>query len=242
MKTNRLLSAVALTFAISWLPLNIFNLVVDSANPFGDDLDTMLIIYAVCHLCGMSSACVNPLLYGWLNVKLRQEIVLLIRCCSPANQQLDNAPPSNRANTRSAVWWSGRKLPVRMTLCVRLMTWYRRMIFYYRWFLIGSYTDVVIFHWSWFICFSADDEHNLLKVEGAGRVVPLESLAVSVPQFQAVLLFAVLVAEVVGFTGVPVGEGHRPAGGEPEEVALVALICSGRPEVFTAQTFKLNQL
>ena len=103
MKTNRLLSAVALTFAISWLPLNIFNLVVDSANPFGDDLDTMLIIYAVCHLCGMSSACVNPLLYGWLNVKLRQEIVLLIRCCSPANQQLDHAPPSNRANTRSAV-------------------------------------------------------------------------------------------------------------------------------------------
>ena len=40
---------------------------------------------------------------GRVRKVFRQEIVLLIRCCSPANQQLDNAPPSNRANTRSAV-------------------------------------------------------------------------------------------------------------------------------------------
>ncbi|EFX68123.1 hypothetical protein DAPPUDRAFT_330424 [Daphnia pulex] len=34
---------------------------------------TMLIVYAVCHMVGMSLACANPLLYGWLNDNFRKE-------------------------------------------------------------------------------------------------------------------------------------------------------------------------
>ncbi len=33
----------------------------------------MLIIYAVCHLLGMTSAVVNPFLYGWFNDNFRNE-------------------------------------------------------------------------------------------------------------------------------------------------------------------------
>lgn len=33
----------------------------------------MSIAYAVCHMMGMSSACSNPLLYGWLNDNFRKE-------------------------------------------------------------------------------------------------------------------------------------------------------------------------
>jgi neuropeptide Y receptor len=39
----------------SWLPMNTFNVVVDTWNVFGDDTETMLIVYAVCHMVGMSS-------------------------------------------------------------------------------------------------------------------------------------------------------------------------------------------
>lgn len=35
--------------------MNTFNLVEDTWNVFGDDTETMLIVYAVCHMVGMSS-------------------------------------------------------------------------------------------------------------------------------------------------------------------------------------------
>lgn len=35
--------------------MNTFNVVVDTWNVFGDDTETMLIAYAVCHMVGMSS-------------------------------------------------------------------------------------------------------------------------------------------------------------------------------------------
>lgn len=77
-------------------------------------------------------------------------------------------------------------------------------------------------------------------LEAAGRIVPLEALAVAIPQLQAVLLLPVLVAEVVRLAGVPVGEGYWPAGGHPEEGALVGQVGAGNPEMLVAQAWKLN--
>jgi neuropeptide Y receptor len=68
------------------MPLNVYNLVLDLYNPFQkpEDQETMLIIYAVCHVLGMSSACANPWLYGWYNDNFRNEfrdiIGPLLRC------------------------------------------------------------------------------------------------------------------------------------------------------------------
>lgn len=72
-KTNCLLISIAVIFGISWLPLNIINLFADiylSKNP---TTQQFLVAYAVCHMMGMSSACSNPLLYGWLNDNFRKE-------------------------------------------------------------------------------------------------------------------------------------------------------------------------
>ncbi|XP_071548338.1 neuropeptide F receptor-like [Panulirus ornatus] len=89
-KTNTLLIAIALIFCLSWLPLNLYNLVVDFYNPFGDDMETMLVVYAVCHMMGMSSACSNPLMYGWLNDNFRKEFLeifsIVLPCRSPQQQ------------------------------------------------------------------------------------------------------------------------------------------------------------
>nr|XP_053630402.1 neuropeptide F receptor-like [Cherax quadricarinatus] len=63
-KTNTLLVSIALIFCLSWLPLNLYNVVVDLHNPFGEDTESMLIVYSVCHMAGMSSACSNPSLRG----------------------------------------------------------------------------------------------------------------------------------------------------------------------------------
>lgn len=72
-KTNSLLIAIALVYCISWLPLDICNVIFDFSNPFGEDYHTTMVVYAVCHMMGMSSACSNPLLYGWLNDNFRKE-------------------------------------------------------------------------------------------------------------------------------------------------------------------------
>ncbi|CAB3257633.1 unnamed protein product [Arctia plantaginis] len=80
-KTPTILIAIAVTYVISWLPLNVFNLVADfSAQPFMEE-KTMTITYAICHMFGMSSAVSNPLLYGWLNDNFRKEFMEILCCC-----------------------------------------------------------------------------------------------------------------------------------------------------------------
>ena len=74
-KTQKLLIAIAATFASCWLPLNLFNL-VDYAGGLPLTYELKLILYALCHLTGMSSACLNPILYGWYNSTLRTELTI----------------------------------------------------------------------------------------------------------------------------------------------------------------------
>lgn len=66
-RTNMLLISIAVIFCISWLPLNLYNLIADNSTSIDFTTQKMTVIYAVCHMMGMSSACSNPVLYGWLN-------------------------------------------------------------------------------------------------------------------------------------------------------------------------------
>ncbi len=80
----------------------------------------MVIIYATCHLIGMSSACANPFLYGWFNDNFRTEFICIIitpfqlccknnsnaagRLCSCQSQVIISVPePSFIALNRSPV-------------------------------------------------------------------------------------------------------------------------------------------
>ena len=82
-KTNILLTAIALVFCLSWLPLNLYNIIVDLNNPFGDDKKAMLTTYALCHMVAMSSACSNPILYGWLNDNFKKEFTEIYHIITP---------------------------------------------------------------------------------------------------------------------------------------------------------------
>jgi len=111
--------AIALVFSITWLPLNVFNLFIDLYNPFTqpEDEEKMTIIYATCHLIGMSSACANPFLYGWFNSNFRSEFVCIFmtpsrscfgnnnacRFCFCQPQAISVTEPSSNAINRSPI-------------------------------------------------------------------------------------------------------------------------------------------
>jgi len=93
---------IALVFSITWLPLNVFNLFLDLYNLFDqpEDEEKIIIIYATCHLIGMSSACANPFLYGWFNDNFRSEFVCIFMtpfqsCFGTNDQAMSEIEPSS---------------------------------------------------------------------------------------------------------------------------------------------------
>lgn len=90
LKMNMLLTFIAIIFAASWLPLNIFNVLSDSKMAI--QVSTMyFIINAICILSAMSSAVSNPFLYGFLNENFKREYKKLF------NAVLDKFPCLKRA-------------------------------------------------------------------------------------------------------------------------------------------------
>lgn len=82
-KTNLLLLMIAVVFAASWMPLNVFNMMADFNFNLTQICDDYIggLLFPVCHMLVLCSACANPLLYGWLNENFRREFVKVL-CCS----------------------------------------------------------------------------------------------------------------------------------------------------------------
>lgn len=81
-KTNILLTLISVIFFVSWAPLNIFTVVTNTTNIIEveknsaeghiiiflyQDEKTLVLIFGVCHLVGMTTAVTNPIFYVWLN-------------------------------------------------------------------------------------------------------------------------------------------------------------------------------
>ena len=79
-KTNIMLVMIAVVFSCSWMPLNVFNIMADFNHTLLQRIDTNGLIFPICHLLVLSSACINPVLYGWLNDNFRKEFVLVLSC------------------------------------------------------------------------------------------------------------------------------------------------------------------
>eukprot|EP00090_Calanus_glacialis_P028679 TRINITY_DN46023_c0_g1_i1.p1 TRINITY_DN46023_c0_g1~~TRINITY_DN46023_c0_g1_i1.p1 ORF type:complete len:273 (+),score=65.66 TRINITY_DN46023_c0_g1_i1:62-820(+) len=71
-RTSWLLICMVTVFLICWLPLSIFNLMMAEIRENTDD-NTFFTMFASCHLFGMTSACTNPILYGFLNENFKKE-------------------------------------------------------------------------------------------------------------------------------------------------------------------------
>lgn len=71
-RTNRMLIAMVVIFLVSWLPLNLINIINDFYGPAANWKYYFLCFFMV-HSLAMSSTCYNPFLYAWLNENFRKE-------------------------------------------------------------------------------------------------------------------------------------------------------------------------
>ena len=79
-RTNVMLLTIGVVFALSWLPLNISNITADVSPQLLLRLDPHNLLIPTCHLLVLLSACINPILYGWLNENFRREFLLVFSC------------------------------------------------------------------------------------------------------------------------------------------------------------------
>ncbi|XP_070210108.1 neuropeptide Y receptor type 2-like [Littorina saxatilis] len=90
-----LLSSIAISFSIAWLPLTLLNITADWTHDnsiFGlFSEEQFYLAHAICLLIAMSSSAVNPILYGWYNTNFRNaflEILCLKRDANPETSSL----------------------------------------------------------------------------------------------------------------------------------------------------------
>ncbi|XP_017779804.1 PREDICTED: prolactin-releasing peptide receptor-like [Nicrophorus vespilloides] len=91
-RTNRMLIAMVVIFLVSWLPLNLFNVVYDFYGHLNDWSYYFLCFFMV-HSVAMSSTCYNPFLYAWLNENFRKEFKQVLPCFDSNRSAPNTAKP-----------------------------------------------------------------------------------------------------------------------------------------------------
>ncbi|XP_075436758.1 neuropeptide Y receptor type 4-2-like [Ascaphus truei] len=104
-RVNLMLASMVGAFAVCWLPLNVFNSIVD----WDHQLISVCyhnLIFSLCHLLAMTSTCVNPVIYGLLNSNVKREVKALLRSCAGRREAETLDVPERRplSSMQSASW------------------------------------------------------------------------------------------------------------------------------------------
>nr|QGA72517.1 prolactin-releasing peptide receptor-like protein [Rhynchophorus ferrugineus] len=106
-RTNRMLIAMVAVFLLSWLPLNVINII----NDFNKDMiswEYYFLSFFLVHQMAMSSTCYNPFLYAWLNENFRKEFKQVLPCFDasivrvPSNSRFTNWRSERTCNGNEA--------------------------------------------------------------------------------------------------------------------------------------------
>ena len=74
-KRNKHLVVISVVYLASWLPLGLISILIDSKPAiFGSNTAHIAMIFVSCHLLGMLSATVNPIIYGYKDKHIRKGI------------------------------------------------------------------------------------------------------------------------------------------------------------------------
>ncbi|XP_033003974.1 neuropeptide Y receptor type 4-2 [Lacerta agilis] len=94
---NTLLALMVGAFAVCWLPLHVFNS-IDEWNYKIIPHCIYELVFSLCHLVAMASACINPVIYGFLNKNFKKEVKALILGCHHRSsaQEYEMIPVSTR--------------------------------------------------------------------------------------------------------------------------------------------------
>ena len=82
-KTTKMLVAVVLVFAITWTPFHLYAIIMEF-HPKLVPVDCIVLIDVLLKIFALSSSCINPFLYGWLNDNYRAAFLSFIRCPTKA--------------------------------------------------------------------------------------------------------------------------------------------------------------
>ena len=99
-RTNRMLISMVLIFGMSWLPLNIHNLIMDVYPPASGWFYSRAFFF-LAHAAAMSSTCYNPFLYAWLNDNFRKEFKQVLPCFKSGQKRGSSKSYPKRSNFRS---------------------------------------------------------------------------------------------------------------------------------------------
>ncbi|NP_001095861.1 neuropeptide Y receptor type 1 [Danio rerio] len=72
-RINIMLFSIVVAFAVCWLPLNVFNAVIDWNHEVAMNC-THNLLFSLCHLTAMCSVCINPVFYGFLNRNFQRDL------------------------------------------------------------------------------------------------------------------------------------------------------------------------
>ncbi len=125
-RANMLILAITVIFFVSWLPLNLFTFVMALSpkflRPVIEGMET--VIYALLHLCGLSNACINPVLYGYLNENFRKEYKNIYRWEYRSRTVSTAAGVSSAATAPPPSTISVWLWPLHSTACVSQYSWH----------------------------------------------------------------------------------------------------------------------
>ncbi|XP_071052915.1 prolactin-releasing peptide receptor-like [Onthophagus taurus] len=99
-RTNRMLIAMVVIFLVSWLPLNVINIVNDFSDKAGQWRYYFLSFF-MAHAMAMSSTCYNPFLYAWLNENFRKEFKQVLPCFDSSIRNINSGRISNWRSERT---------------------------------------------------------------------------------------------------------------------------------------------
>ena len=79
---NNMMTAHCMLFLVSWLPLNIAGILMDDhTRSAGVSGESMSITFMSCHLVGMSSTIINPILYGYTQEHIMKGNIAILSTC-----------------------------------------------------------------------------------------------------------------------------------------------------------------
>lgn len=88
-RTNRMLIAMVAIFGISWMPLNVVNIL----NDFESKINCWRyynVLFFIAHLFAMSSTIYNPFVYGYMNDNFKKEFKVVLSCFFVSRSQSHN--------------------------------------------------------------------------------------------------------------------------------------------------------
>ncbi|XP_043203801.1 neuromedin-K receptor-like [Amphibalanus amphitrite] len=117
-KTIKMLMVVVVLFAICWMPLNLYHLIVDFSQSTSPTRHNSTLFF-FCHWLAMSNVCYNPFIYCWLNEHFRAGALSWFKCLARRSSKVHPAIEINGILVQTSRRRGGDSTPNTMSSSLR---------------------------------------------------------------------------------------------------------------------------